>query len=66
MDAWRLPDRLWAMLEPLPPDRRVAERAHAHLGAFRAVRTRWCRLLRSYEAFLATAAAHRIVKQAVL
>ena len=48
------------------PGRWVVERTPAHLGAFRAVRTRWCRLLQSYQAFLATAAAHRIVKQAGL
>ncbi len=45
------------------PGRWVVERTHAHLGTFRAIRTRWCRLAQSYEAFLATAAAHRIVKQ---
>jgi transposase len=48
------------------PGRWVVERTHAHLGGFRAVRTRWCRLLQSYRAFLATAAAHRIVRQARL
>lgn len=48
------------------PGRWVVERTHAHLGAFRAIRIRWCRLLRSYEAFLATAAVHRIIKQAGL
>jgi hypothetical protein len=48
------------------PGRWAAERTHAHLGAFRAVRTRWCRLLQGYQASLATAAAHRIVKQAGL
>ncbi len=48
------------------PGRRVAERAHAHLGAFRAVRARWSRLLDGYQAFLATAAAHRIVRLAGL
>ena len=48
------------------PGRWVVERTHAHLGAFRAIRIRWCRLLHSYEAFLATAAAHRIIKQAGL
>ena len=48
------------------PGRWVVERTHAHLGAFRAVRVRWCRLLDSYQAFLATAAAHRIIKQAGL
>jgi hypothetical protein len=46
------------------PGRWVVERTHAHLGAFRAVRIRWCRLLESHQAFPATAAAHRIVKQA--
>jgi hypothetical protein len=40
----------------------VVERTHAHLGAFRAVRTRWSRKLDSFEAFLATAAAHYIVR----
>ena len=44
------------------PGRWVVERTHAHLGAFRAIRTRWCRLLDSYQAFLATAAAHYLVK----
>lgn len=48
------------------PGRWVVERTHAHLGAFRAIRVRRGRLLHSYEAFLATAAAHRIVKQAGL
>jgi transposase len=46
------------------PRRWVVERAHADLGAFRAVRIRWCRLLDSHQAFLATAAAHRLIKQA--
>ncbi len=45
------------------PGRWVIERTHAHLGAFRAIRTRWCRLLRSYEALLAAAVARRIVKE---
>lgn len=44
----------------------VVERTHAHLGAFRSVRIRWCRLLDSYQASVATAAAHRIVRQAGL
>lgn len=44
------------------PGRWVVERTHAHLGAFRAVRTRWCRLLNSYQAFLAIAATHYLVK----
>ena len=44
----------------------VVERAHAHLGAFRAIRSRWCRLLDSCRAFLATAAAYRVIKQAGL
>ena len=44
----------------------IGGRAHAHLGAFRSVRIRWCRLLDSYEAFLATAAAHLIVRRAGL
>ena len=48
------------------PGRWVVERAHAHLGAFRSVRIRWCRLLDSYRAFLATAAAHLIVRRAGL
>jgi transposase len=48
------------------PGRWVVERTHAHLGAFRGVRVRWCRLLPSYQAFLATAAAHRIVRLAGL
>ena len=44
------------------PGRRVAERAHAHLGcAFRGVRARWGRLAASFEAFLAAVAAHRII-----
>jgi hypothetical protein len=48
------------------PGRWVVERAHAHLGTFRSVRIRWCRRLDSYRAFLATAAAHRTIKQAGL
>jgi hypothetical protein len=49
------------------PGRWVVERAHAHLGcAFRGIRVRWCRLLRSFEAFLATAAAHRVIARAGL
>lgn len=49
------------------PGRWVVERAHAHLGcAFRGVRTRWGRLARSFEAFLAIAAAHRIAARAAL
>ena len=48
------------------PGRWVVERTHAHLGAFRAVRIRWCRLLDSYQAFLATAAAHYLVRAARL
>ena len=48
------------------PGRWVVERAHAHLGAFRSVRTRWCCLLDSYKAFLATAAAHLIIRRAGL
>lgn len=43
---------------------RIVERAHAHLGDFRSVRIRWCRLSDSYRAFLATAAAHRIIRRA--
>lgn len=46
------------------PGRRAVERAHAHLGAFRGARVRWCRLLDSCRAFVAAAAAHRAVKQA--
>jgi hypothetical protein len=42
------------------------ERAHAHLRAFRGIRTRWGRLLGSFEAFLAIAAAHRIIARAGL
>jgi hypothetical protein len=38
------------------------ERTHAHLGAFRAVRIRWCRLLNSYQAFLAVAASHYLTR----
>ena len=37
--------------------RMVAERTHAHLGAFRAVRVRRCRLPRSHQAALAATAA---------
>lgn len=48
------------------PGRWVVERTHAHLGAFRSVRIRWCRLLDSYQAFLAAAAAHLIVRRAGL
>ena len=47
----------------LVPGRWVVERTHAHLGTFRGVRTRWCRLVDSYEAFLAAAAAHLIIRQ---
>jgi hypothetical protein len=48
------------------PGQWVIERTHAHPGAFRAIRIRWCRLLQSCQAFLAAAAAHRIVRQAGL
>ncbi len=49
------------------PGRWVVERAHAHLRcAFRGVRTRRGRLARSFEAFLATAAAHRVIARARL
>jgi transposase len=52
---------------PSVPGRRwVVERAHAHLRAFRGIRTRWGRLLGSFEAFLAIAAAHRIIARAGL
>jgi hypothetical protein len=44
------------------PGRGVVERTHAHLGVFRSIRTRWSRRLDSFEAFLATAAAHYIVR----
>jgi transposase len=44
------------------PGRWVVERTHAHLGAFRAIRTRWSRQRDSFEAFLATAAAHYIIR----
>jgi putative transposase len=46
------------------PGRWVVERTHAHLAAFRAVRIRWCRRLDSYQAFLAVAAVHYLVKAA--
>lgn len=51
---------------PSVPGRWVVERAHAHLRAFRGIRTRWGRLAASFEAFLAAAAAHRIVARAGL
>jgi transposase len=44
------------------PGRWVVERTHAHRGAFRSIRTRWSRKLDCFEAFLATAAAHYIVR----
>lgn len=44
------------------PGRWVVERTHAHLGVFRAIRTRWSRRLDSFEAFLATASAHYIIR----
>ncbi len=48
------------------PGRWVVERAHAHLRAFRGIRTRWGRLAASFEAFLAAAAAHRVIVRAGL
>ncbi len=44
----------------------VVERTHAHLAAFRGLRTRWARLAQSYEAFLHLAAAALTIKQARL
>ena len=44
------------------PGRWIVERTHAHLGVFRAIRTRWSRRLDSFEAFLAIGAAHYIVR----
>jgi len=42
----------------------VVECKHAHLVILRAIRTRWYRQLGSFEAFLATAASHCIVRAA--
>lgn len=44
------------------PGRWVVERTHAHLGVFRGIRTRWSRKLDSFEAFLAVAAGHYIIR----